>query len=149
MDIGIDYSEQLIPQPVQDLPAGILPPPNLVLGNYEDALTQPMFVSGGQAGRVDYGGPIDNCCRIYSLEKLFVSQYSSSSSDSCLRSVASDSSSVSGTIILELKIPLNTGAIVCDSMKNSQLFKFCLNKTRCLKIAIFELNHQWVNLQID
>ena len=75
MDIGIDYSEQLIPQPVQDLPAGILPPPNLALGNYEDALTQPMFVSGGQAGRVDYGGPIDNCCRIYSLEYFMGGYY--------------------------------------------------------------------------
>ena len=34
--------------------------------NYEDSLTQPMFVSGGQADSFDYGGPIDNCCRIYS-----------------------------------------------------------------------------------
>ena len=79
-DISIDYSEQLIPQlvqPVQALPAGIPPPPGLDYmansislppGFDEDALTQPMFVSGGEADLMDYGGPIDNCCRIYSLK---------------------------------------------------------------------------------
>ena len=90
MDSGIDYSEQLIPQPVQPIQA--LPPTpqyttipgtdwmanyELAYGNHtislppgfdEDALTQPMFVSGGEADLMDYGGPIDNCCRIYSLK---------------------------------------------------------------------------------
>ena len=82
MDIGIDYSGQFIPIPVPPTPS---PPQDTILPgtdwmanqmqNYEDSLTQPMFVSGGQAGRVDYGGPIDNCCRIYSLEYFMGGYY--------------------------------------------------------------------------
>ena len=50
LEIAIDYSQHIIPLPGID----------------DDDLTQPMFVSGGEAD--DTGIPLDNCCRIYSLK---------------------------------------------------------------------------------